>query len=389
MDKIFINYRRDDTLAQAQDIYDILKEEFDTFFDKDGSIVYGHEFPSALKMGIERSDVIITLIGKEFANSFKQRVDGIDYVQEELRLARASKKAILPILVDGTQMPQKRELPSNLQFICDLHAYNLLSSKIALFKEDLFKTINALIPKESNFIKEVLRSVQKDRLVVIFSQDFTPIESYIEQLREVIQNRFKDACYMVSIPPYLDDEEEYFSLISQNFHLTKEIKKISDWYIALRERLQSSPRPVLLFITDIENGNPELNRKFATSLRNLKSEFRNFHAICVGRKDLAKLVYAEGHLSPLNTATELFIPEDNLKLDEEKIIQQFHTLYKYGDILCQYLKKEEICRFSVWTNREVINQLFWKNLLIKRGTQLVWRGEHTKALAKDVLACAK
>ena len=51
------------------------------------------------------------------------------------------------------------------------------------------------------------------------------------------------------------------------------------------------------------------------------------------------------------------------------------------------LKREKISRFTTWYHNETINTLFWKNLLVKEGSYLVWRGELTKEIARDVLEC--
>ncbi len=389
--KIFINYRRDDTLAGSQKINDILRDSFDLFFDKDGAISYGSEFPQVLQNGVEDSSVVLCIIGSKYAQSFATKADNgsNDYVLEELQIAKSKGIQILPIVIDGAKMPSANELPQELGFLTTIHCYELLTSNINIFKDDLIETIEKLIPQKDDFIEEVLGSVYSDRLVVIFSQEFTPIDRYMIELREIIQQRFKDACYMISIPPYLDDEEEYFRRISKEIDTAKSIKRVSDWDSAIREQLNRSIKPVILFVTNIENGDSKLNRKFATILRNLKDEFPNFYAICIGRKDLAKLVYGEGHLSPLNTAKELFVPEQDTILGEDRIVQQFNSLSKYRDIICRYLQKEDICHFCVWTNSIVIDDLFWRNLLVKRGNRLVWRGEVTKKLAREALACGE
>ena len=144
---------------------------------------------------------------------------------------------------------------------------------------------------------------------------------------------------------------------------------------------------MLLFIEDIEEGNEELDKRFATSLRNLKNKFNHFHAIYVGKKALANLVHGDRHLSPLNNAKELFFPEDAFRLGEDRIVQQFNTLGRNIKRLCRYLEKDDLGRFSTWSRNDAINELFWKNLLVERDKRFVWRGELTRELGRDVLGC--
>ena len=142
-----------------------------------------------------------------------------------------------------------------------------------------------------------------------------------------------------------------------------------------------------MFVRDIENGDEVLDKQFATIVRNLKNEYAHFHALLIGRKALAKLVYGEGVLSPLNNAKELFFPETRQKLGAEKIHQQFQTLGRQRTQICQLLGKKNLGRFSAWSFNDTINQLFWKNLLVREGNKFAWRGELTKEIAREAFGC--
>jgi hypothetical protein len=245
------------------------------------------------------------------------------------------------------------------------------------------------IPKESHriFTNKVLDSLEKDKLVVLFSQDFTFIDDYLNSIKKQVALSFQNDVHSISVPSFIDDEGRYFDSIAKDCRLDCEVKTLQDWKEAMRKQLIQSKKPLLLFINDIENGNEALDRKFSTLLRNFKTEFPHFHALLVGRKALAKLVYDQGHLSPLNTATELFFPENNQKLSEDRIVQQFSTFGKEREKLCQLLNKEKPIRFVVWSYNNLVNQLFWKNLLVKKGRYFAWRGELTKELGVEVLGC--
>ena len=76
-----------------------------------------------------------------------------------------------------------------------------------------------------------------------------------------------------------------------------------------------------------------------------------------------------------------------MKLGENRIVQQFQSMGKNREEVCKLLQKEKVGRFAVWSYNETINKLFWKNLLVRDGRQLVWRGALTKEIARDVLGC--
>lgn len=79
--KVFISYRRDDSRAYSGRIYDQLKEAFGSesvFWDID-SIPLGLPFPTVLEKTIERTDVMLVIIGPSWTSianaDGKRRID--------------------------------------------------------------------------------------------------------------------------------------------------------------------------------------------------------------------------------------------------------------------------------------------------------------------------
>lgn len=388
---IFISYRRVDSYDFSGRMHDRLAQEFeDVFFDKEGGIETGAEFPLAIQNGIENADVVLMVIGKDCCKEFKAKEGKRDFVVEEIALAKASGCHIVPILMDGVDFPSC--LPERIRFVSAHNAFEFGRNAFSLYMDGLIKNLKMLPKKsskeqKSNFVKEVMDNLERERLLVLFSQNFTMIDEHLEAIKALVLKKFHQQFYVVSVPSYLEDEKEYFSCIAKDSGLSCQSEKAHDWHRAMRERLSNSHEPLLLLVTDLEEGNEQLDRKLATMLRSLKTEFSHFYTICVGRKALAKLVYGDAHLSPLNNAKELFFPDNNMKLGEEKIAQQFQTMGKYQKQICKLLQKETVGRYSTWSYNDTINQLFWKNLLVKNGNKFVWRGELTKEIAKDVLGC--
>jgi len=387
--KIFISYRRDDSDAHAGRINDTLKSKFDVFFDVDGGIEYGESFPQAISDGIKKADILLVVMGKNYASYFKERENQKDFVLEELLEGKRLDKKIIPLLVNNALMPSIDDLPKSLAFLHTLNAFDIRTRRFHIDLGELKKVLQKkkiITTSKKEFVKEVIYELDRERLLVLFSQDFTPIDSYLNQIKELLSTKFNQNFYQISVPSYVEDEEEYFTSIAEDCGFLT-TTKINGWNREIRNRLKSSFEPMILFVEDIEDGNEELDKRFATSLRNLKNKFNHFHLICVGKKGLANLVHGEGHLSPLNNAKELFFPEDGFILGEDRIVQQFNTLGKNPKLLCKYLEKDELVLFSTWSRNETINQLFWKNLLVKRGKRFVWRGERTKELGREVLGC--
>lgn len=242
--------------------------------------------------------------------------------------------------------------------------------------------------ENTDFVKDVFDGLEQEKLVVLFSQEFSKIDDYYHTIKIKAEKKFEENFYLISIPSFTDNPKRYFQSIAQDCKIeNNQVEELQDWKEIMQCKLTESKRDVLLFIIDIEEGNEELDRQFATTIRSLKRDFPHFHALFSGRKSLAKLVYKDGVLSPLNTAKRFFFPDNKLKLDEEQLALQFEMMGKYRKQLCILLQKDISVRYTPWSYDEVINQLFWKNMLIKNGKKFSWRDELTKDVGLDIFSC--
>ncbi len=383
--KLFISYRRVDSVDFVGRLHDNLKDDFDVFLDTEGGLDYGKDFPSALKNGVKDSDVLLLVIGKEWSSEIEKKRDGVDFVVEEIVTAIEHGLRVIPILMNGVDMPNL--FPKKIEKIKNLNAFPFDRGEFSIYLNALKREIlkEQIRERCDDFTKEVLSALTHKQVVVLYHQEFTPIVKYRESIAKTLSSKFTNNFFEFSIPPFVDSESTYIKPIAQNCNLKAET--LGEWYIAIRDRLSSSGEPLVLFIYNIEDGNRELDRKFTTLIRNLKNEFSNFHALFIGQKALAWLVWGAGELSPLNNAKELFFPESAEPLEEDIVVQQFNALWRYREQICRLLAKERVARFTTWSHNETINRLFWKNLLVKEGNYYVWRGESTKRVAKEVLDC--
>jgi hypothetical protein len=241
--------------------------------------------------------------------------------------------------------------------------------------------------KNSLFVTEVFDTLNENRLVVLFSQDFTNITDNQNALKAQSKEKFKEGFCHFSVPSFMDDSQEYFKSLATSCGIESTVDNPHSWKVAMQEKLKSSPKRVMLFITDLENGNKELDKQFSLMVRSLVSEYRNFSALFIGKKELAYLVYGESSLSPLNTAKELFFPDTLVEVDDDLVEQQFMSLGKHRASICQHLKREKLGRHKAWSFNEAINAMFWKNLLVKKGKNFAWRDELTKQIGEEVFEC--
>jgi hypothetical protein len=120
--KIFINYRREDSIGTAGRLRDRLAETFgrDNLFMDVDNIPVGVNFEEYLKSQVAACDAVLSVIGPNWLNAKdetdQRRLDKPDdFVAIELAAALARDILVIPVLVDGTRMPKASELPASLK----------------------------------------------------------------------------------------------------------------------------------------------------------------------------------------------------------------------------------------------------------------------------------
>lgn len=145
MPNIFLSYRRDDSLPWTGRLHDHFARHFGAehvFVDID-SIEPGEDFSDVVRRRIEECDVFVPVIGRNWmtiadANGKRRLEDQDDYVRMEIATALSRRKRIVPVVVGGARMPEKRDLPSE---IAALATRNGVSVDDLRFAEDVRRLI--------------------------------------------------------------------------------------------------------------------------------------------------------------------------------------------------------------------------------------------------------
>ena len=118
---IAISYRREDSLPVAGRLYDRLEQRFgkeNVFMDFD-SIPPGVDFRDQIKSTIERSKVVIVVIGPNWlgqtSDGTRRIDDPEDFVRLEVAHALQRDIPVIPVLVNNTPMPKPETLPIDIQ----------------------------------------------------------------------------------------------------------------------------------------------------------------------------------------------------------------------------------------------------------------------------------
>ncbi len=146
---IFISYRRDDSSGHVGRLYDALSAHFGRnrlFFDID-HIAPGQDFINVLDDSLNRSSVMIVMMGKRWAGTGRigaRRIDDAgDFVRLEVAsgLRRAGELRLIPALIQGAKMPGPNSLPEDLK---DLSRRNAIEMSDLRWHEDVERLIASL-----------------------------------------------------------------------------------------------------------------------------------------------------------------------------------------------------------------------------------------------------
>jgi len=120
-DRIFVSYRREDAAYPAGWLFDRLADRFgkDQVFKDVDSIQLGDDFAEAISDAVGSCDVLLAVIGKQWLTITDEqgllRLDNPnDFVRLEIETALSRNIRVIPILVEGAQMPRADQLPASL-----------------------------------------------------------------------------------------------------------------------------------------------------------------------------------------------------------------------------------------------------------------------------------
>jgi len=145
---IFISYRRADSAFFAARLHDRLEELFPglTFIDVAG-IAPGADFVDRIAGTLAECKVVIAIIGKDWLRPAQDATEPDnpreDYVTFELQNALGRDIAVIPVLVEDAQIPDRTSLPAELHALARRNAIRVSHAR---FESDLHYLFDELYP---------------------------------------------------------------------------------------------------------------------------------------------------------------------------------------------------------------------------------------------------
>src|SRR6516225_4565070 len=128
--KIFISYRRDDSRYQARMIYEAFLRRMpreNVFMDID-TIPLGVDFVKVLEGWVQQCEILLVLMGPDWSDSTdpktgKRRLESPkDFVRVEIRGALTRDIPVVPVLLDGAEIPDEAQLPDDIKGLLNRNA---------------------------------------------------------------------------------------------------------------------------------------------------------------------------------------------------------------------------------------------------------------------------
>jgi hypothetical protein len=143
---IFISYRAHDTAGETGRLVDSLKEYFyeDQIFVDIDKIEPGVDFTEAIAKSLESCDVMLAIIGPGWqginAADHSSRINNPnDWLRLEISTALKRNIRVVPVLVDGGELPTAEQLPEDLQLLLRRQAYEISNKRWKYDTEELIR----------------------------------------------------------------------------------------------------------------------------------------------------------------------------------------------------------------------------------------------------------
>jgi len=309
---------------------------------------------------------------------------------------------------------------------------------------------NQLLETDDTFLYDQFEKFNQSQAIILLAQAHRITPLILGNIEQLLQERFgqENTYHLVPVAGNHVEPATYFSHLAQQNNLSEKVENSAQLESILDKKLKNGEHLCLL-ISRLEKGDGDRANELASSLRNLLEHHKlSLHLLFCGGQKLAELRFANGELSLLNCAAvgywrELTTPDvqqlyrqaffDQPSLTDEqakallevsgghpnllahcfdywvkneKPIEAYSQQLEQEDVLVAaftpFLKKPDlsrqilnrlarldICPATTYIFDDLLRQLYWANLLVKRlvkgEMRLVWRCEAIRQAGISIL----
>jgi hypothetical protein len=248
--RIFICYRRSDTAGHAGRLLDALRSHFGAdhvYMDID-MIEPGVDFSNVIAGTLDRVDVVIALIGRDWLhssdNTGRRRLDNPDdFVRLELEDALQRGKRVIPVLIQGASMPSSDDLPPALAALAYRHALELADTRWQYGVQQLIASLEGSGQRSAEVLpsRAAAEEVKGAGVLAPFPRAHVFVSYASEDRVQVIA--FVDRLRQQSVPIWIDDGDIDAALLWGEV-IVEAIEQCAAFVVMLSGSAGSSPNVV-------------------------------------------------------------------------------------------------------------------------------------------------
>jgi hypothetical protein len=154
MAAIFVSYRADDSIHLTSRLAEELAAHFggrQVFRDHD-SMELGTVYPERIRGALRECETMIAVIGPHWLDA--RGADGLrridnpnDWVRVELRTAFQRRIPVVPVLLDGTALPDREHLPADIGLLSRSHYWQIRSQTVRADIRGLIEKLDRSAPQ--------------------------------------------------------------------------------------------------------------------------------------------------------------------------------------------------------------------------------------------------
>ena len=304
---------------------------------------------------------------------------------------------------------------------------------------------NHLLKTDDTFLYEQFEKFYQAQAIILLAQEYRVTPLILGNVEQFLRERFGPENTYLMVPVAGSDVEPatYFAHLAQQLNLAENVANSAQLESILDRKLKKGEH-LCLMISSLEKGDGHRANELASLLRNLLEHHKLYlHLLFCGGQKLADLRFAKGELSLLNCAAVGYWPEltgPNVQqlfqqacaeqppltneqaqtlleisgghptllahcfvywgpnksietyaqqLQQEDVLVQAFTPFlskpAFSKQLIQRLENLDICPATPYIYDDLLRQLYWANLLVKRKQRLVWRCEAIRQAGISIL----
>lgn len=188
MARVFISYRREDSAGSTGRLAEFLRRQLgrdQVFMDID-NIPGGADFVDAIKTSVGSCDSLLAVIGSRWlsvkdAKGQSRLHDADDYIRLEIATALSRNVKVIPVLVDGAEMPKADDLPNDLKSLVRRNAVEITNRR---WDYDANSLLGALRERPLKWAAREHRKLVKELIAAILILGLVGVAVYMGKLTD-------------------------------------------------------------------------------------------------------------------------------------------------------------------------------------------------------------